>query len=257
MRQSIGKDAEKRAVAILTVEPFQGFAVNHVGRILRTLFITVAIHGILDVFLHCHTHDSRVACRLAVAVQEIRIIQVCLKLADISIELVNATFVGRRNRPFVAAGPLAEHAGSIAVILHNLRQNHMVGVVWMLTDNGIILIFAIHHCRHIFPIFFIAAHFTMSAVLTSHKSGTRRSTYRTAGISLGETHSLLCHPVDVRCLNIGLSIATEVAVTHIVAHYIYYIGLFRRHSCRCSRKQKSRQRQGHHIIFHSFVSFCF
>ena len=81
-----------------------------------------------------------------------------LELADEAIILVDAALVGRRARTFVAARPLAEHAGGITVLLHDLRQNNVTRIVGFLSHNGIFIIVTVLHQRRIGPIFFVSTH---------------------------------------------------------------------------------------------------
>ena len=64
---------------------------------------------------------------------------------------------------------LTKHTGSITVIFHYFRYNHMTGIVWMLPHHGIFLIISIHHNRGIAPVLFVPTYFTMSGMLSGHK----------------------------------------------------------------------------------------
>ena len=94
MGQSVGEEAHKRMLGILTVNPLQSLVVYHTCRVLGALEVVLAKHRILDVLLHHLTHYGCVALRTREAVEEVGIIQVSLELADVAIELVDATLVG-------------------------------------------------------------------------------------------------------------------------------------------------------------------
>lgn len=46
---------------------------------------------------------------------------------------------------------------------------------------------------------------------------------RTSGIGIGEAHPLRSHTVDAGRLDEPLTIAAQIAVAHVVTHYIYNI----------------------------------
>ena len=96
----------------------------------------------------------------------------------------------------------------------------MLWVVRMLSNNAEIAVFPIIDRLTWCPIFLVSSYFRMSRMLSCHKAGTRRSTHWCTRISLCKTHTLLCHTVNIRCKNILLSIATKVAIAHIITHNI-------------------------------------
>ena len=94
MGQRISKETYERMLSILTVNPLQSLVVYDTCRILGALEVVLAEHRILDVLLHHLTHNGCVALRTREAVEEVGIIQMSLELADVAIELVDATLVG-------------------------------------------------------------------------------------------------------------------------------------------------------------------
>ena len=88
--QGVGEDAEEGAVGGLAVKPFQRTAVDEVGGVLCTLFIAGAVHWMSDVGGENFASDSGVAVPAAVGVQEVGIVKVCLELADVAVEFVDA-----------------------------------------------------------------------------------------------------------------------------------------------------------------------
>ena len=158
-----------------------------------------------------------------------------LKLADVAKELVNTALVGCGNRSFVAARPLTKHARLIAVGFHDFGQKDVVGVVGMLPHNGKVGVLAILHGVLGIPIFLVAAHFGVSAVLPCHETRPRRCAHRCSGIGLSEAHTLGSHAVDVGCEDVGLSIAAQIAIAHVVAHDVEDVGL--RGFCGLRRQQ--------------------
>ena len=141
-----------------------------------------------------------------------------LELADIPVELIHPTLVGSRYRALIPSGPFSEHTGGISVLLHDLRQDNMVGIIRLLTHYRPVLILTIIHYRGILPVFTVASHMSVARMLSCHQGSARRSADRTAGIGLGETHSFLSHPVQIRSLDVFLTIASQIAVSHVIAH---------------------------------------
>ena len=95
MGKRVGEESVERPVGCLPVQPPQRLLMNEVGRVLGALPVVVTVHRETDVLVQCDPDGRRVALRFAVSVQEVREIQVRLKLADVSEELVDATLVGR------------------------------------------------------------------------------------------------------------------------------------------------------------------
>lgn len=106
VRKRVGKDAQEGFVLALLVEPVESVLMNKVGRILLAVDIVVAKHGVLDVLIQNNAFHGLVARRTAVGIEEVGIVEMCLKLADVAIKLINAALIGRRNRTFVAASHL-------------------------------------------------------------------------------------------------------------------------------------------------------
>ena len=241
MRQGVRQEAVERLFAVLLVEPFQCLLVNQVGRILRTLEIVVAAHRVADVVFQNHTADGRITCGTAVGVQEVRVVEVRLKLAHVAEVFVHAPFVGSRGRTLVAAGPFTEHAGGIAVLLHDFRQDDMLRVIRLLSGHGILLVLSVPHLAQ--PVLLVASHVSVSAVLSGHDGGARRGTDGASGVCLRKSHALLCHLVDAGCLDERLTVASQVAVSHVIAENEQDVGFFRIGRCslcmRCSHGNQS------------------
>ncbi len=81
-------------LGILLVYPFQCLVVNDAGRILIALEVVFAKHRILDVLFHHFSYYYCISQSLAISVQEIRVVEMRLKLTDVSIEFIHAPFVG-------------------------------------------------------------------------------------------------------------------------------------------------------------------
>ena len=97
-------------------------------------------------------------------------------------------------------------------------------IIRLLTDDKVVGILPEHilpECTA--PILFVATNLSVASMLTSHEGATTWSTYRTACISLSEAHSLFSHSVDIRSGDVLLPITTQIAITHVVTHYIYYV----------------------------------
>ena len=241
MRQGVRQEAVERLFAVLLVEPFQCLLVNQVSRILRTLEIVFAAHRVADVVFQNHAADGRITCGTAVGVQEVRVVEVRLKLAHVAEVFVHAPLVGSRGRTLVAAGPFAEHPGGIAVLLHDFRQDDMLWVIRLLSGHGILLVLSVPHLAE--PVFLVASHVSVSAVLSGHDGGARRGTDGASGVCLRKSHALLCHLVDAGCLDERLAVASQVAVSHVVAENEQDVGFFRIGRCslcmRCSHGNQS------------------
>ena len=119
--QGVSEQSVERLTAVLTVDPLHRFAVDDVGRILGAIEIIGAVHSVLHILLHHLAHSGRVAQSTTIAIEEIGVVEMCLELADIAVELIDAALVGSGDGAFVAAGPFAKLTGGVAVGFHNLR----------------------------------------------------------------------------------------------------------------------------------------
>ena len=171
VRQGVGEDAEERRVGSLLVEPSHSLLVDEVGGILRTVAVAVAIHRVVDVLVERHAAHALVAARAAVFVEEVGVVEVCLELADVAVELIDAALVGRGGRALVAAGPFAEHARGVALLLEDFGNDDVVHVVRLLPHHGVVGVAAVHHGAGVAPIFLIAAHVGVAGVLPGHERG--------------------------------------------------------------------------------------
>ncbi len=98
-----------------------------------------------------------------------------LKLADISEIFVDTAFVGRRRGAFVATGPFAKHTCSIAVVAEDFGNDYVGCVVRLLTYYGEVGVLAIEiGLEFVAPVFAVAAHVGVAAVLPGHERGARR-----------------------------------------------------------------------------------
>ena len=204
----------------------------------------------LDVLFHCDADDLGVIAALAVTVEEVGIVQMGLKLADETVIFVNAALVGGGGGTFIAAGPFSEHACGIAVVFHDLGKNDVLRSVRFLAYNGIILVHSVIDHGRFVPVFLVAAHVGVAGMLSCHKCCAGRGAYRTAGIGLRETHAFGCHVVQMGGTDVLLSVASQVAVTHVVTKNENDVGLFSllRHSA--YRKQGCTQGQKLLIVVH-------
>ena len=64
----------------------------------------------------------------------------------------------------------------------------------------------------------IPAHRGVSRMLSGHQYAARWRAHGRSGIAIREAHPFRCQPVDIRCANQLLPVATEVEDTHIVGH---------------------------------------
>ena len=191
---------------------------NHIGRILRTFFVAFTMLRILDIVFQRNADHFLVALRLAISVQEVRIIQMRLILAYIAIVFINATLIGSRDRAFISTCPLTEHAGSITIVLHDFGQDDMCRIIRMLPHPTELLVHPHINHRHIAPILLVATHLGMSRVLTGHERSTRRSTHRTTSVCLCKSHPLAGHTVQVRSVDVLLAIASQIIIPQIITH---------------------------------------
>ena len=184
-----------------------------------------------------------------IAIQEVGIVGMCLELADVAIVAIHATFVGQGGTAalctlggigiaigiqqvgigilavIVTTCPLAKHTGIVSSLLHHLGNNLMIHQVRFLTYKTVVRVVAIHiGSQRTAPILSVATHMGMACMLTCHERCTRGCTDRTTGISLGEAHTLTGHAVQIGCFYQLLTIASKVAISHIIAHDKYDIG---------------------------------
>ena len=223
MRQRVGEDTKERFPVGLLPEPLHRPLVDEVGRILPAVVVVGTAHGMFNILLQHLTHNGGVALGTAEAGEEVGEVEMCLKLADVAIELIDATFVGCRRTTLVATSPLSEKSCGVSVVAHHLWQDDMGGVVGFLTNDGIVVTLAVGDLP--LPMLAVSSHESMTSVLTRHQRSPRRSGDRTAGIGRREAHSLGSQAVDVRCADILLAVASQVAPPHVVTHYIYNIRL--------------------------------
>ena len=225
MRQRVGKDSQERLIGSLLIEPSHRLLVNKIGSVLLAVLITIAVHRMINVVLQNNTTHFGITSRTTVFIQEVGIIKVCLELTDIAIVFIYATLVGCTGRTFITTGPLTEHTGGVAFLLHYLGNDDVVRGIRLLPHTCIVCVLAVCNAAGPWPILLVASHMCVAGVLTCHERGTRRRRDGTAGISLSETHSLGSHTVEVGSSNQLLTIATQIAPTHVITHYIYYIRL--------------------------------
>ena len=122
VREGVGEDTQEGLVGTLGIEPFERTAMNEVGGVLRAAFIVGAVHRPAGVGFEDLAPHAGVAAAAAIGIQNIRIVQMRLKLADIAIELVDAPRLGRGDGAFVASCPFAEKPGGVAIILEYLGR---------------------------------------------------------------------------------------------------------------------------------------
>ena len=98
----------------------------------------------------------------------------------------------------------------------------MGGVVRFLAHDGIVGVVAIADAAA--PIFFVGPDMGVAGVLACHEGGARRGRHGAAGIRLGEAHPFGGKAVDVGRGDKLLAVASQVAITHVVAHDVKDIG---------------------------------
>ena len=223
MRQRVGEDTEERFSVGLLRKPLHRPLVDEVGRILPAVIVVGPAHRMFHILPQHLAHNDSVALGTTVTIKEVGEVEMCLKLTDVAIELVDATFVGRRRTSLIATCPLSEKPRGVSVVAHDFWQDDMGSVVRFLTNDGIVVTLAVADLPQ--PMLAVASHEGMTGVLTRHQRSPRRSGDRTAGIGRREAHSLGSKAVDVGCTDVSLSVASQVAPPHVVTHYIYNIRL--------------------------------
>ena len=228
VRERVGEDAEEGLRGALLIEPFHSLVVDEIGRILRALGVVGGGgHAVLDVFLEDNAVRLGVAGRTAEGVEEVGIVGVRFELTNVAEILVDTSLVGGGCRRLVTARPLTEHTGGVAVGLEDFGENLMIHVIGFLTgpsffEVGVLPIEILDGL--VAPILFVAAHMGVSAVLSGHEGCAGGSRHGATGIGLGEAHAFGGHAVDVGGGDILLTVATEIAVAHIVTHDIDDVG---------------------------------
>jgi len=218
VRQRVGEDAEEGLVLALAAQPLECALVDDIGAVLPAVVVVRAVHGVPDVLLQYLADDGRVAPRAAEAVEEVGEVEVCLELTDVAEELVHAALVGGGGAAFVAAGPLAEHPRPVAFSLEDFRQDDVRGGIGLLSDDGVVLILAVQHTS--LSVLLVAAHVEVSRVLSRHQRGTGGGGDGAAGVGGRHSHALGGQPVDVGSAEVLLAVAREVAISHVITHYI-------------------------------------
>ena len=279
MGQRVGKDSQEGLLARLAVYPLQGILVDEVAGILLSVFIILVSSNhalVLNVLHECIHHHVLVAILLGViTIQEVGIISMCLELADVSIVAVYATRIGQRGTAallalgrigiallvelvdigvlhvVVTACPLAKHARGVSSLLHHLGYNLVSAQIGFLTNEGIIGIIGKGILlERAVPVLTIASHMGVTRMLARHERCTRRSTHWTTGIGLGKAHTLLSHTVQIGGLYPLLTIATKVAIAHIITHNKDNVGaclLLLCSTCRTCHHGSHAQGQHHHL----------
>ena len=129
------------------------------------------------------------------------VIAVCQQLAIVSVESVATLIFGIAGRADVAQSPFAESGCFVACIFHYFEDCTGIGGKRELP-------FRIE--------FEVTADRRMSAVRTCQQAGAGRGADGCPRITLRKTHSVLCQTVDVGCLELFLSVTTQVTITQIV-----------------------------------------
>ena len=223
MRQRVGEDTEERFSVSLLRKPLHSPLVDEVGRILPAVIVVGPAHGMFHILLQHLAHNGGIAQGTTVTIEEVGEVEMCLKLTDVAIELVDATLVGCRCAPLIATSPLSEKSCGVSVVAHDFWQDDMGGVVRFLANDGIVVTLAVGDLPQ--PMLAVSSHEGMTGVLARHQRSPRRSRDRTACIGRREAHSLSSQAVDVGSADVLLSVASQVAPPHVVTHYIYNIRL--------------------------------
>jgi hypothetical protein len=64
-------------------------------------------------------------------------------------------------------------------------------------------------------------------MFTRHQHASARGANRATRIVIDKSHPLLCKGVDARCKDFRLPIATQIAISKIICHDEYNVGLVR------------------------------
>ena len=142
---------------------------------------------------------------VAVMPQMVRIIRMCLTLAVITEKLIKPHICRNRGRAGIAQSPFTKNPGRITCRFHQFSQS--------------ISIFSHRLLSFRFDLF-IAANLRMTGMQSRHQGTTGRGTDRTTGIMLGKQHTFLCHPVDIRSLDLLLSVTAYISVTQVISQDI-------------------------------------
>ena len=172
MRQRVGENPEERLARPLLSQPRHGPLVYEVGAVLSSAVVVRAEHCVLNVLLQHFAHHGRVAARAAVAVEKIGKVQMCLKLAYVAVELVDAATVGRRDAAFIAAGPFPEEGGAVACALEQFGKNRHCRVIRLLTYHGEVGVLPVGHLPA--PVLLVAPDVRVARMLSRHKARSRR-----------------------------------------------------------------------------------
>ena len=124
-----------------------------------------------------------------------RVVIVCVGLVEVAEEIIKALVVRRGRAVLVAEAPFTDERGVIAGLFEQAGDGAVLGFQ---PDLG------------------IAADGGVAGVLAGHEHAARRRADGGAGVELREAQALRRQPVDVRCGDLLLPVAPEVAVAEIV-----------------------------------------
>ena len=175
-------------------ERFFLMGADKIHRPLVNQILRISLMPLVPIFRNLHP--------LLILPQMIGIIGVRLTLTIITKKLIISHFVGCRFRSWHSQTPFAKQTGAIACILH--QTSNRIGVFP-------------HRLLPLWSDLLVSTNLRMSGVQTGHNGATRGGTHRATGIMLHELHPLLRHAVEVWCLDIRLSITTQITISHVVA----------------------------------------
>ena len=133
-----------------------------------------------------------------------------------AIELVEAAMVGCRAWVVTVEMPFVHQTSAIACGADDLCDG---GILWQevsATHNGGIALGINLQTRETSRITLVVADTGIAAVTSRHQRTARGGADTTTGISLCETCARSCQTVDIRGLDISVSIARQITIAHII-----------------------------------------
>ncbi len=199
VRYGVGKEEEKRPVAVQTFrlvhsDEIQSGGGEHVRHVDLLLASTVLREFRLPLIARLRIHAPEI----------VGVVVMGVSLVQVTDEVIESLALRHPGAVRFAEAPFAYEGGQVPGILQHLGQGTVLGAERQVG---------------------IAANPGVAGMLTSHERGARGSAHGTARVELGEADAFGSQLVDVRRLELRLTIASEVAIPQIVCHNEYDVWL--------------------------------
>ena len=144
-----------------------------------------------------------------------------------SVELVEASVVGCCLWVVAVEVPFVHQTSAVASGTEDGGQRGVLGQEIGASDDGGVALGVDFQSCETSSVALVVAYAGVTAVSTSHQCATTGRADATSGVCLGERGSGACQPVDVGCLDVLVSVASQVSVAHVVGQDEHDVGSFR------------------------------